>query len=302
MQIRKILAAVDSSPEGMQAAQTGARLASREAGGGQLIVLTVVAHSRNGGGAGKTPARLLSGHGELDAAAADQLARDVDARIQPLLGSARVTFQVGFGVPSVEIARLAEKVAADLIVLGRKRRTRVERWVIGDTSDATARRARVPCLFVHAEEPAFRRVLAAVDGGPATTEVLEAAFAAARLLGAQVFALHVEGPVGVVEGPAPRTVTMHHAAALSEAVRAVLNQQPEDPPQATAVEAATGAGCDVIVRQGEPVAEILSTIQEENIDLLVIGHHRGGPAGGESACTAPRLLHRAPCAVLTVPL
>ena len=129
MEIRRILAAVDASPEGVQAALTGARLASREAG--QLIVLTVVAHSRNGGGAPKTPARLLSGQGELDAAAADQLARDVDARIQPLLGPARVTFQTGFGVPSVEIARLAEKVAADLIVLGRKRRTRVERWVIG---------------------------------------------------------------------------------------------------------------------------------------------------------------------------
>lgn len=292
LQIMRLLAAVDPSPEGLQAAHTGARLASAAAG--DLLVLAVV----------DKPARPpVAGRGKLDAFAADRLLREVEARLRPDLGTARARYRVGSGVPAVEIARLADQEAVDLIVLGRKWRTRVERWVVGDTADATARRARVPCLFVHAEPPAFGRILAAVDAGPATRDILQAAFAVSRIHGGKVLTLHVERPPGAAEAAAPRTLTMRHAEFLTEAAREVLQQESEAPPTALAVEGETEAACDILVRQGDPVDEILKAVREEGIDLLVIGHHRGGPpGGGEAACTAPRLLHRAPCAVLTVPL
>jgi len=39
------------------------------------------------------------------------------------------------------------------------------------------------------------------------------------------------------------------------------------------------------------------------VDLLVFGHHRGGPVSTHATSgVAARLLQRAPCAVLTVPI
>src|SRR2546428_599885 len=59
----------------------------------------------------------------------------------------------------------------------------------------------------------------------------------------------------------------------------------------------------VIVREGDPVAEILNVVRDVGIELLVFGHHRGGPSNGqETGSVAARLLARAPCAVLTVPI
>ncbi len=50
-------------------------------------------------------------------------------------------------------------------------------------------------------------------------------------------------------------------------------------------------------------AEILDEIESGGHDVLVIGHHRGGPSWlVQSSSTAQHLGHAAPCAVLTVPL
>ena len=62
-------------------------------------------------------------------------------------------------------------------------------------------------------------------------------------------------------------------------------------------------GREVELRRGEPAEQILATVEEQRPDVLVIGSHRGGPAGViEAGSTARRVAHTAPCAVLTVPL
>jgi len=58
-----------------------------------------------------------------------------------------------------------------------------------------------------------------------------------------------------------------------------------------------------MVCQGKPVSEILRVAREAAADLLVLGHHRGGPVSPHATSgVAARLLQRAPCAVLTVPI
>lgn len=172
------------------------------------------------------------------------------------------------GVPAVEITRAAEREQADLIVLGREPRDLVE---------STVRRARVPCLVVPCADTGFRRILAAVDAGPNSTEIFDVAAAMGELLGSEVEAIHVERGA-----PLP-------AATRSWAVR------PGGAGVATALE--------MLVCQGDPVTEILRTVGEEEIELLVFGHHRGGPRNAhETGSIAARLLQRAPCAVLTVPI
>ena len=89
---------------------------------------------------------------------------------------------------------------------------------------------------------------------------------------------------------------MHHALreALTEAAHAAWSRDRA----ATAV-----AGCEVIVRQGDPVVEILKIVREEHVDLLVVGACRGAAAGGNAARSiATRLLERARSAMLTVPV
>jgi nucleotide-binding universal stress UspA family protein len=64
-----------------------------------------------------------------------------------------------------------------------------------------------------------------------------------------------------------------------------------------------GAIPTVQVRRGEIVEQILATVHATGADVLVIGYHRGGlPGIIEAGSTARRVVHTAPCAVLTIPL
>jgi len=78
------------------------------------------------------------------------------------------------GVPALEIARAAEREGADMIVLPRDPR---------DTLEGTVRRARVPCLVVPPGGAGFGTILAAIDGGPDSADVSDAATTIGELLG-----------------------------------------------------------------------------------------------------------------------
>jgi nucleotide-binding universal stress UspA family protein len=57
------------------------------------------------------------------------------------------------------------------------------------------------------------------------------------------------------------------------------------------------------VRRGAIVEQILATVHVIGADVLVIGYHRGGlPGIIEAGSTGRRVVHTAPCAVLTIPL
>jgi len=191
------------------------------------------------------------------------------ARLASAAGAGLVTLDpTGNGVPAVEIARAAEREAADLIIIEREPLEVVE---------GAVRRARVPCLVVPREEPTFRRILAAVDGGPDSAEILSLAAAIGELFGGDVTSVHVE-PCAPVQ-----SATRSWAWGADRAAVATAGT--------------------LLVRSGDPVAEIVKLVHEEGIDLLVHGHHRCGPANGhETGSVAARLLRRAPCAVLTVPI
>ncbi|MEO8202134.1 MAG: universal stress protein, partial [Gemmatimonadota bacterium] len=68
------------------------------------------------------------------------------------------------GIPQVEISRYAESIGVDLVVLGRKVRSRTTRLMLGDTTDAVVRRNRLPTLLVPALLQDVRGMLVALDG------------------------------------------------------------------------------------------------------------------------------------------
>jgi nucleotide-binding universal stress UspA family protein len=174
-------------------------------------------------------------------------------------------------IPAIEIARDAESRGVDLIVLGRDLPPQTP---TGSTVEGTVRRARVPCLLLPRGPVAFRRLLAAVDGGPDSHDVIAAARLIGRVFDASIRAVRVEEPVLAGVG-----------------VPACSGLPP------------SGNSVASIVRQGDPVSEVLRVARDEGADLLVLGHHRGGPVSTHAhSGVAARLLQRAPCAVLTVPV
>lgn len=196
------------------------------------------------------------------------------------------------GIPGIEIVRRAEEIGADLVVLGRFLRGSATHPRLGLTADAVVRRSQIPCLFVPENQDRFDQVFAAVDGTERGLRVLEEA---QQVLcwtdAAQVRAVTVEPCFG----PAPESGAAVVAPPSAREARVRGWMQHRGNGMVT--------GVDLVVLSGDPVASILRQIDRPRDALLVVGNHRGGPAGVVTSTGVGRaLLYTAPCAVLTVPL
>jgi nucleotide-binding universal stress UspA family protein len=265
LRLDHVMAACDESDAGRQAARAAVDIAART--GARITVMRVMPLDGRSGPAG-----------------VDQLRRWVEADLPSGPGVPDIHYVVVTGVPGIEIGRTADRMRADLLVLGRKPRTRAMRLLLGDTADAVARRSGVPCLFVSPGQGSIERVVVAADGAIRSGTVLRAAEAFSSQVGAQLKALTVERshrgePIELARlTPAARTTQIR-----SDVTRLLALQ--------------------VEVRHGDPAEEIVAGAVELKADVLVVGCHRGGPAGViEAGSIARQVLHRAPCSVLTVPL
>jgi nucleotide-binding universal stress UspA family protein len=191
------------------------------------------------------------------------------------------------GLPGVEIVRHAESWGADLVVLGRHGRTASGPFTLGQTSDAVIRRRTGLSLFAPPGTHAIKRALIALDGSFRGLGVLGPAAAFLDMVQVRAFA------ICVLPGFEPSAAEQSACPdPKSERVRALVDRLP----------LASGP-CDLLVRWGDPVREILDTIQLTNADLLVLGVRRGGAPGDLGSGHIGRdLLQTAPCAVLTVPI
>lgn len=83
----------------------------------------------------------------IDYQYAELVQRAVTAEVEAMLRAASVTDQVHFSVharigkPAVEILSVARDVGADLIIVGTKGSTGVERWFLGSVAEAIVREA-----------------------------------------------------------------------------------------------------------------------------------------------------------------
>lgn len=283
MQLRHIVAAADDSAEGRAAILAAALLAERSRG--RVTVLSVAERLL---GESVAP-RMLDG-----------LRATVTALLAQLAEPPRVDVATAVGIPGIEIGRFAETAGADLVVLGRKRRTDMQRLLLGDTADSVARRSRTPCLFVQAGEFRYGRVLLALDGTERGMSVMIPAIDFARGIAARIAAVTVE-PIYDNES-ASIAVPTGRSARLIQAVEEVRS--------ATSLGRGTwemshlpNGESPVRVHRGRVVDEIIREIETFGSDILVVGYHRGGPAGVlEAGSVSRRLAHEAPCSVLTIPL
>ena len=162
MTLQRVVVAVDESDAGRWAARAALDLAAGT--GAELVVLRTVAvcsrilpwpmwdgwrwpTSRR-----RRPRSRSSGWG----AGSPPSSREAE-------GGPKVTLAIASGSPASRSAAMQRRSRADLVVLGRKRRSAKTRLLIGDTADAVARRSRIPCSS-YRPGPPMRRILAALDG------------------------------------------------------------------------------------------------------------------------------------------
>jgi nucleotide-binding universal stress UspA family protein len=276
---RHIVVAADESDASREAVRTALRWAARATA--RATVLTVAPLRA-------TPALRAVGGEPGPTAGPPEMFNGVQRWLRVELGAepswAKPEVASAAGIPGIEITRFAEDCGADLLVLGRKRRSPAARLLVGDTADAVARRSRVPCLFVPGPTPVPSRILVAVDGTERGFTVLHTARRWTGVIDAKLDVVTVEptpsdGEPGDLAGhlPAARSVNLEHA----------LNRD----------------GGALRIRRGDVVDEILREVNATGVQVLAVGYHRGGPPGVlEVGSVARRLAHVAPCAVLTIPL
>jgi nucleotide-binding universal stress UspA family protein len=289
MNLCHILAAADESEAGRQAVRSAIDLAARARA--DVTVMRAVPVGAMAVAAGGTEVSDFDGVG-MDRPSIQDLHQWIRTELRAQRKPPHVQVGIAAGVPAIEICRMAERLEADLLVLGRKHRSQFTRLLMGDTADAVARRSRIPGLFVPPNSGPIRQVLVALDGSARGMIVLEGALGFALGAGASLRMMTVEA--GPAEEPAELAYALPvaRAARLESELQALLTRKP-----------GPGAVLAVEVRRGAIVEQILATVDALGADVLVIGYHRGGlPGFIESGSTARQLLHTAPCAVLTIPL
>jgi nucleotide-binding universal stress UspA family protein len=299
MLLEHIVVATDETDAGRSAARMGLDLAHRA--GARITFLTVIP-------AEPAPALVGAGPGargtdlrrkELVGTACDRLAAWLESELADAPQVASPGIGAAFGIPGIEICRFAEAGQADLLVLGRKPRTRAARLLLGDTADAVARRSLVPSLYVPPGTRAIRRMLVALDGTERGMIVFRRACLIAAAIGATLGIVTVEPAYANEPDGLAEALPTARSQALMDRVAA---QAAAD--QLACLERGTnGASGLVAVRRGDIVAQVLAAADTMGADVLAVGYHRGGPPGSiEGGSVARRLAHQAPCAFLAVPL
>ncbi|MDP2311361.1 MAG: universal stress protein [Pseudomonadota bacterium] len=95
------------------------------------------------------------------------------------------------GEPAVAIAAEAERIAADLVVLGSRGRSPLLGLLLGSTARKLLHEATRPLMVVHEPVAAITSIVAGVEPGPDSVRVAQAAAALATATGASVTLVNV---------------------------------------------------------------------------------------------------------------
>jgi nucleotide-binding universal stress UspA family protein len=233
----------------------------------------------------------------------EELTRDpVLAAAQKALShaTAAVQFLAPVGHPAEEIVEAAERAPADLVVLGSRGHSAVERFFVGSVAERVARHAPCPVLVVRPPVRPLRQVVIGVDSSDASTA------AVAWLRG---FPLPDDCEVRLVTAVANLYQISHEHFVLMPPIveqQTSLADWERERAQARLEQLAgelreSGRSVVTELRTGDSASELLDVAETEGADLIVVGSH--GLTGLDRfllGSVSENVLRHAHCSVLIV--
>ena len=270
--IKHILFATDGSDFSSGAQRVAIDLANRC--GARLSVMTIVLSTQDLEGVGTHGLRA-------------QLEREAQARLDAVVGAANSAevacdTQLVYGEePHQEIVRTAQELQPDLVVLGRRGKRGLARFMVGHATAHVAGHAPCNVLMVPRVGQVWsQRIVLATDGSTHSAAAAEAA---------REVAIQCRMPVTVVSA----TTKNHSEERKCEAQAAV--------DKVTADLKAAGVACDSLVAEGSPDEVVIETAASRQADLIVVGSHgRTGLSRLFLGSISERIMGQAQCPVLVV--
>jgi nucleotide-binding universal stress UspA family protein len=261
-----VVVGIDGSSEGIAAAIAGWRIAQGVGARYSLIHATRDYLVKAGRAISAAAASVSSSAGPVpDTAIVEATRAWIASSLADLLPpDVKPAIHVERGRAGTVIGRFAAEAGADLILVGGKHHSAIERWLGGSTAYFLAGTAAVPVLVTRnlPEQPG--RILVSSDLSEHAPTVLNAAERLATALHAAVRVVHVVEPV---EGASGTPDTESNQDRLRNA-RAILGS--------SLIPKHAHAGTEHHVVLGDPWTMIREEISRWDADILVLGSHGDG--------------------------
>jgi len=215
----------------------------------------------------------------------------------------RISTEVRPGEPCDVILSTAESRRADLIVVGTRGQRGLDYLLLGSTAQRVVQRALCPVLTVHPQaarqERPIRRILVATDFSREAEAALHVSLnllrgdpSATRII--LMHAYLVPYDLVLADGFVSAAAGLEQWQTAQADVEQRLEQYAEPLREA-------GVEVETLGLEGYPPEMIIDKARENDVDLIAMGTHgRTGLTHVLLGSTAERVIHRAPCPVLTV--
>ncbi len=290
---RRILCASDFSLASLPAWVFAQRLA--RATGGELTLLHVVAPI-------PVPLELavdVEGYQQLADAEREAARVRGQQQLEGAIPGVRATLRIEDGPAAARILKAVDEGATDAVVLGTHGRTGLDRLLLGSVAEQVIRLARRPVVTARlvptppAPEEPIRRIVYPTDFSPPARRAWAWVRALAEATGAHVDLLHVLLEVVPDRHVDPAFLARAAATIRRDALRVT-----------DAFVESCGLPTDRISVQllhGVEAEQIVHAARSSRADLIVMGTHgRSGFLQLALGSVARRVLHGAPCPVMTV--
>lgn len=287
----RVLVGVDGSPDGLRAVRLGSGWV-RRAGGGTLRLVHVIDDAVLAGAWG-----VAYDPSVLESAGEQAISEARSVALEQGLDEATVVHEVLFGNAATVLSQQSEE--ADLLVVGRRAMSGLERMFVGSTSASVAGSASCPVLVVSQDTtpgPIGSKgvFVVGLDAAHHSSETLNWALEQASMRTQSGSPTHVKVvhvlaplPTGLFDAASPSVVQGIHEAA-EQGVRDLVEQARSSHPEVEV---------EVEVLAGGPVDVLVS--QSTEADLLVMGVQRSGPLSLLGGTMRGVLAHsRCPVAVI----
>ncbi|WP_436927675.1 universal stress protein [Halosimplex amylolyticum] len=179
-----------------------------------------------------------------------------------------VVSEVRQGTPSTSIVEYSQQFDIDLIVMPTHGRSGLKRFLIGSVTERVINTAEAPVITVNPDRDRpltypCQNLLVPADGSRGAELALREGIAVAKATGATLHLLHVVETGSL--GPDARSVLKE--GELTERANTIM---------AEATETATAESFDAVeseIDYGSPAKKIRTYIQENEIDLAILGTH-----------------------------